>query len=220
MAKYGEKWVRTRTTINSFGPKWNEQYSWEVFDPCTVITIVVFDNCHLHGRDKSRGLKDSRIGKVRIRLSTLETNRVYTHLYPLFFRHPSEVKKMGEIHLAVRFTCSSLLNMMHMYSQPLLPKMHYIRPLNVSQLDNLRHLGTQMISMRLSLTEPPLMKEVVEYILDEDPHMWSMRKGKLNFFEVMGVLGMLFALGKWYDGICNWENHSGFATGKTIAQPY
>ena len=86
--------------------------------------------------------------------------------------------------------------------------MHYTRPLTVSQLDNLRHLGTQMISMRLSLTEPPLMKEVVEYILDEDPHMWSMRKGKLNFFRVMGVLGRLFALGKWYDGICNWENHS------------
>ncbi|GJW36794.1 FT-interacting protein 3 [Tanacetum coccineum] len=32
---------------------------------------------------------------------------------------------MGEIQLAVRFTCSSLFNMMEMYSQPLLPKMHY-----------------------------------------------------------------------------------------------
>jgi len=39
VAKYGEKWKRTRTISNSFGPKWNEQYSWEVFDPCTVITI-------------------------------------------------------------------------------------------------------------------------------------------------------------------------------------
>ena len=41
VAKYGEKWVRTRTIINSFGPKWNEQYSWEVFDPCTVITTSI-----------------------------------------------------------------------------------------------------------------------------------------------------------------------------------
>ena len=54
-----------------------------MFDSCTVITIGVFDNCHLHGGGKSCGLKDTRIGKVRIRLSTLETNRVYTHLYPL-----------------------------------------------------------------------------------------------------------------------------------------
>ena len=208
VAKYGEKWVRTRTIINSFGPKWNEQYSWEVFDPCTVITIGVFDNCHLHGGDKSCGLKDTRIGKVRIRLSTLETNRVYTHLYPLLVLHPSGLKKMGEIHLAVRFTCSSLLNMMHTYSQPLFPKMHYIHPLTVSQLDYVRHQTTQIISMRLSLTEPPLRKEVVEYILDVGSHMWSMRKSRLNFFRVMGVLGGLLALGKWYDEVCNWKNHS------------
>ncbi|PWA69372.1 Alcohol dehydrogenase, C-terminal [Artemisia annua] len=33
----------------------------EVFDPCTVITIGVFDKCHLHGGDKAGGSKDSRI---------------------------------------------------------------------------------------------------------------------------------------------------------------
>ncbi|KAK4379646.1 hypothetical protein RND71_001508 [Anisodus tanguticus] len=47
VAKYGQKWIRTRTILNSFNPKWNEQYTWEVFDPCTVITIGVFHNCHL-----------------------------------------------------------------------------------------------------------------------------------------------------------------------------
>ena len=57
-------------------PKGNEQYIWEVYDPCTVITIVVFDNGHIHGGDKAGGGKDSKIVKVRIRLSTLETDRV------------------------------------------------------------------------------------------------------------------------------------------------
>ncbi|KAK2370025.1 FT-interacting protein [Trifolium repens] len=92
---------------------------------------------------RSRIQRSSKIGKVRIRLSTLETDRVYTHSYPLLVVHPTGVKKMGEIQLAVRFTCSSLLNMMHMYSNPLLPKMHYIHPLTVSQLDSLRHQATQ-----------------------------------------------------------------------------
>ncbi|KAK7859325.1 ft-interacting protein 1 [Quercus suber] len=156
--------------------------------------------------DKSRGLKDSRIGKVRIRLSTLETNRVYTHLYPLLVLHPSGVKKMGEIHLAVRFTFSSLLNMMHTYSQPLFPKMHHILPLNVSQLDYLRHQATQIISMRLSLTEPPLRKEVVEYILDVGSYMWSMRKSKLNFFRVMSVLSLLNIVINWFERVCYWGN--------------
>ncbi|KAL5976029.1 FT-interacting protein 3 [Asimina triloba] len=202
VAKYGQKWVRTRTIIDSFTPKWNEQYTWEVFDPCTVITIGVFDNCHLHGG----GSKDSRIGKVRIRLSTLETDRVYTHSYPLLVLHPSGVKKMGEVQLAVRFTCSSLSNMLHIYSQPLLPKMHYLHPLSVTQLDMLRHQATQIVSMRLSRAEPPLRKEVVEYMLDVDSHMWSMRRSKANFFRIMSVLGGLIAVGKWFDQICNWKN--------------
>ncbi|URE40923.1 hypothetical protein MUK42_07757 [Musa troglodytarum] len=195
VAKYGQKWVRTRTIIDSFAPKWNEQYTWEVYDPCTVITIGVFDNCHLQGGEKAAGTRDTRIGKVRIRLSTLETDRVYTHSYPLIVLLPSGVKKMGEVQLAVRFTCSSLLNILHMYSQPLLPKMHYLHPLSVMQLDNLRHQATQIVSMRLSRAEPPLRKEVVD-----------MRKSKANFFRIMGVLSPLVAVGKWFDQICHWKN--------------
>ncbi|KAJ6747396.1 C2 CALCIUM/LIPID-BINDING PLANT PHOSPHORIBOSYLTRANSFERASE FAMILY PROTEIN [Salix koriyanagi] len=206
VAKYGQKWVRTRTIIDSFTPKWNEQYTWEVFDPCTVITIGVFDNCHLHEGENPGGPRDSRIGKVRIRLSTLESERVYTHSYPLLVLHHNGVKKMGEIHLAVRFTCSSLVNMMHMYSIPLLPKMHYIHPLTVSQLDNLRHQATLIVSSRLSRSEPPLRKEVVEYMLDVGSHMWSMRRSKANFFRIMNVFGGLIAIGKWFDQICNWKN--------------
>ncbi|CAN8321451.1 unnamed protein product [Cochlearia groenlandica] len=211
VAKYGQKWIRTRTIIDSFTPRWNEQYTWEVFDPCTVVTVGVFDNCHVHGGDKNNhggggGGKDSRIGKVRIRLSTLETDRVYTHSYPLLVLHPNGVKKMGEIHLAVRFTCSSLLNMMYMYSLPLLPKMHYLHPLTVSQLDNLRHQATQIVSTRLTRAEPPLRKEVVEYMLDVGSHMWSMRRSKANFFRIMGVLSGVIAVGKWFEQICVWKN--------------
>ncbi|KAG6682881.1 hypothetical protein I3842_13G164100 [Carya illinoinensis] len=206
VAKYGQKWVRTRTIIESFSPKWNEQYIWEVFDPCTVITIGVFDNGHIHGGDKDGGGKDSRIGKVRIRLSTLQSDRVYTHSYPLLALQSSGVKKTGEVQLAVRFTCSSLINMLHMYSHPLLPKMHYIHPLSVIQLDSLRHQAMQIVSTRLSRAEPPLRKEVVEYMLDVDSHMWSMRRSKANFFRIMGVLSGLIAVGKWFDSICHWKN--------------
>ncbi|KAK1367383.1 hypothetical protein POM88_042944 [Heracleum sosnowskyi] len=38
VAKYGQKWVRTRTIIDCRpSPNWNEQYTWEVFDPCTIV---------------------------------------------------------------------------------------------------------------------------------------------------------------------------------------
>jgi len=68
--------------------------------------------------------RDSRIGMVRIRLSTLEAQRIYTHSYPLLVLHTHSVKKMGELQLAVRFTSLSLANMIYIYGQPLLPKMH------------------------------------------------------------------------------------------------
>lgn len=205
VAKYGQKWVRTRTIINSLSPRYNEQYTWEVYDPATVLTVGVFDNCQL-GEKGPNGNKDLKIGKVRIRLSTLETGRVYTHSYPLLVLHPSGVKKMGELHLAIRFSSTSLVNMMYIYSRPLLPKMHYVRPLTVMQLDVLRHQAVNIVAARLSRMEPPLRKEVVEYMSDVDSHLWSMRRSKANFFRLMSVFSGLFAVGKWFGDVCAWKN--------------
>ena len=60
--------------------------------------------------------------------------------------------------------------------------------------------------MRLSLTEPPLRKEVVEYILDEDSHMWSIRKSKQSFYRVMSVLSGPATVRNWFHGVCYWRN--------------
>ncbi|XP_030457154.1 FT-interacting protein 7-like [Syzygium oleosum] len=204
VAKYGQKWVRTRTIINSLSPKYNEQYTWEVYDTATVLVVGVFDNSQINGGSSSN--KDVKIGKIRIRLSTLETGRVYTHSYPLLALHSSGVKKMGELHLAIRFSCTSLLNMMYIYSRPLLPKMHYIRPLTPMQLDLLRHQAVNLVAARLSRAEPPLKREVVEYMSDAHSHLWSMRRSKANFFRLMSVFAGLFAFGKWFGEVCKWKN--------------
>ncbi|PKA51065.1 Synaptotagmin-4 [Apostasia shenzhenica] len=213
VAKYSQKWVRTRTILDSFAPRWNEQYTWEVYDPCTVITIGVFDNCHLGGGggggvsgESKPPAKDSRIGKVRIRLSTLETDRIYTHTYPLIVLQHSGVKKMGELQLAVRFTCLSLMNMVYLYGHPLLPKMHYLQPFSVSQLDNLRYQAMSIVAARLGRAEPPLRREVVEYMLDVDSHMWSMRRSKANFFRIVSVMSGVVATLRWLDDVRWWRN--------------
>eukprot|EP00262_Sarcandra_glabra_P013033 TRINITY_DN3518_c0_g1_i1.p1 TRINITY_DN3518_c0_g1~~TRINITY_DN3518_c0_g1_i1.p1 ORF type:complete len:1021 (-),score=137.24 TRINITY_DN3518_c0_g1_i1:295-3357(-) len=206
VAKYGQKWIRTRTIINSLSPKYNEQYTWEVYDLSTVLTIGVFDNSQLAEKGANGLNKDMKVGKVRIRISTLETGRVYTHSYPLLVLHPSGVKKMGELHLAIRFSCTSLANMMYIYSRPLLPKMHYIRPLTVMQLDTLRYQAVNIVAARLSRSEPPLRKEVVEYMSDVDSHLWSMRRSKANFFRLVQVFSGVFAVGKWFGDVCAWKN--------------
>ncbi|XP_009379435.2 FT-interacting protein 7-like [Pyrus x bretschneideri] len=204
VAKYGNKWVRTRTLLDTLTPRWNEQYTWEVYDPYTVITIGVFDNCHINGsREDSR---DKRIGKVRIRLSTLEADRVYTHFYPLLMLTPSGLKKHGELQLALRFTCFAWVNMLAQYGRPLLPKMHYVQPIPIRHVDWLRHQAMQIVAMRLARSEPPLRREVVEYMLDIDYHMFSMRRSKANFQRIMSVLSWVMTVCRWFNDICNWRN--------------
>ncbi|KAL6844251.1 hypothetical protein ACP4OV_025924 [Aristida adscensionis] len=203
VAKYGAKWVRTRTLLNTLAPQWNEQYTWEVFDPCTVVTVAVFDNGQLVAGEAKA---DQRIGKVRVRLSTLETDRVYTHFYPLMALTPSGLKKTGELHLAVRFTCTAWANMLGMYGRPLLPKMHYTHPISVLQLDYLRFQAMQMVAARLARAEPPLRREVVEYMLDVDSHMFSLRRSKANFNRITSLFAGAVAVGRWMDGICKWKN--------------
>lgn len=204
IAKYGNKWVRTRTLLDTLSPRWNEQYTWEVYDPCTVITIGVFDNFHVNGsREDAR---DQRIGKVRIRLSTLEADRIYTHYYPLLVLDRSGLKKHGELHLAVRFTCVAWVNMVAQYGMPLLPKMHYAHPISVRHIDWLRHQAMQIVAARLSRAEPPLRRETVEYMLDVDYHMWSLRRSKANFYRIMSLLSGVSAVCRWLDGICTWRN--------------
>ncbi|KAL0884440.1 hypothetical protein Bca101_008421 [Brassica carinata] len=202
VAKYGPKWVRTRTVVDSLCPKWNEQYTWEVNDPCTVVTIGVFDNARV---DKSNSnTRDARIGKVRIRLSTLETERVYTHSYPLLVLHANGVKKTGELHLAVRLSCGNAVNMFQMYALPLLPKMHYTQPLGVHLIERLRYQTLNAVAARLSRAEPPLGREVVEYMLDHDFHVWSMRRSKANFFRLVNVVSSLVWVARLVEVMRSW----------------
>ncbi|KAE8702803.1 multiple C2 and transmembrane domain-containing protein 1-like [Hibiscus syriacus] len=205
VAKFGPKWVRTRTAVDSFSPKWNEQYTWEVYDPYTVLLIGIFYNCHLNG-EKGPTPKDPSIGKLRIRLSTLSTNRIYAYSYPLIVLQPSGVKKMGEIQLALRFTCPSHTSLLATYARPLFPKMHYIHPLSVPQLDSLRQQAVSIVSQRLSRADPPLRKEVVECMLDAGHRLWSPRRAKANIQRLMEAIHLVTEARKLFDKIKKWNN--------------
>ncbi|GJM96051.1 hypothetical protein PR202_ga12856 [Eleusine coracana subsp. coracana] len=215
--KYGPKWARTRTILDQFNPRWNEQYAWDVFDPCTVLTVAVFDNVRYKQQQSAAAAgdmnmnnnnnnKDSRIGKLRIRLSTLDVNRVYASSFALTAVHPVGVRKMGELELAIRFTCPSWLTLMQAYGSPLLPRMHYVRPLGPAQQDVLRHTAMRIVSARLARSEPPLGPEVVQYLLDTDTHAFSMRRSKANWFRVVGCLSHVAAAVKWAHRVRTWAH--------------
>ncbi|OMO53413.1 C2 calcium-dependent membrane targeting [Corchorus capsularis] len=207
VAKYGPKWIKTRTVANTFSPKWNEQYTWEVYDLSTVLTIGVFDDSHLQGGEVLGSGKDPSIGKVRIRVSTLSYDTIYKRSYPLVILQPNAVKKMGEIHLVVRFTCSSFDNLVKAYClNPLFPKFHYNFPLSMLQLDALRSQANRILCKSLSRSEPPIRKEVVEDMLSGGSQMWSLRKCKANLLRLVATLNWVLTAWKWLTKISRWEN--------------
>ena len=113
---------------------------------------------------------------------------------------------MGEVKLAVRFSCSSLINTINTYLQPLLPQMHYLSPLSVYQLDALRQQVVYLISLTLSNSRPPLKKEVIEYMLDVGSQTWTIRRSKANYDRVTTLLTGLLAMINCFKKIRNWTN--------------
>nr|GMC90188.1 protein QUIRKY [Ipomoea batatas] len=204
VAKYGSKWVRTRTISDNLCPRWNEQYTWRVYDPSTVVTIGVFDSWEVIDPENS---KDVRMGKVRIRISTLATGKVYRNTFSLILLSPAGLKKMGEIELAVRFVRSTpTLDFLHVYAQPMLPVMHHIRPLGAVQQESLRTAAVKLLTTHLSRSEPPLRREVVGYMLDADSHSFSMRKVRANWFRIITVIAAVIDVVKWADDTRAWRN--------------
>ncbi|XP_022925217.1 protein QUIRKY isoform X2 [Cucurbita moschata] len=209
VAKYGSKWVRTRTVCNSFDPKWNEQYTWQVYDPCTVLTIGVFDSTEEPKTDGSTepAGPDSLVGKVRIRISTLKTGKVYRNLYPLLLLSAAGSKKMGELEIAVRFVRTAPpFDFIHVYSQPLLPLMHHVKPLGIRQQEQLRIAAVETVVGNLSRSEPPLRREIILFMLDAESHGFSMRKVRANWYRIINVATTVIAAVKWVDDTRSWRN--------------
>ncbi|AED90603.1 anthranilate phosphoribosyltransferase-like protein [Arabidopsis thaliana] len=168
VAKYGNKWARTRTVVNSVTPKWNEQYSWDDYEKCTVLTLGIYDNRQIFKEDQAN---DVPIGKVRISLNRVESDWIYACSYPILKLGSSGLKKMGELQLAVRFVY--VAQGYARYSAPfrwLLPKAHYKSPLSVYQIEEMRAEAVKINCANLARTEPALRNEVV----------WDMLKPKTN----------------------------------------
>ncbi|KAL8259745.1 hypothetical protein R6Q59_027698 [Mikania micrantha] len=129
------------------------------------------------------------MGKLRIRISTLEIGKVYKNTYPLLLLNVTGLKKMGELEVAVRFVrMAPTLDFLNVYSQPLLPMMHHIKPIGVVQQEVLRTIAVKITAAHFSRSEPPLRREVVTYMLDADSHSFSMRKIRANWLRIVNVL--------------------------------
>ncbi|GJN24596.1 hypothetical protein PR202_gb12347 [Eleusine coracana subsp. coracana] len=245
VAKYGPKWARTRTVADSFDPAWNEQYTWPVYDPCTVLTVGVFDDppppppssSEADANNKDDAAADVRVvahhrpmGKVRIRLSTLERGRVYRGAYPLLMMLPTGAKRMGDVELAVRFATSaaSTLDVLHMYTRPVFPAMHHLRPLPAHTRDALRLAAARVSASHLArAAEPPLRREVSTWMLDAatsspdprgggGPSSFSMRKLRANWARAAAALSWVTDAARWVQDTRSWRNPASTAMAHAV----
>lgn len=154
-----------------------------MYDPYTVLTIGVFYNERYKRDEAGKPEKDNRIRKIRVKLSTLDMNRVYMSSYSLTVLLPCGAKKMGEIGIAVRFSCSSWISLIQVYTTLMLPRLHYVGLLGPTQQDILRHSAMRIVTARLARSEPPLGQDVIQFMLDSDTHVWTMER----FFSVTGT---------------------------------
>ncbi|WVZ55279.1 hypothetical protein U9M48_005960 [Paspalum notatum var. saurae] len=109
-----------------------------------VLTLAVFDNCYLGTATGVVKDQIKRIGKVRIRLSTLEMDKVSTAGLPRTrsssCTRPTCARTASSAWpCASQITCLSLGSVVYLYGQPLLPKMHYTHPFTMSR----HHQGRQ-----------------------------------------------------------------------------
>ncbi|KAJ3669928.1 hypothetical protein LUZ60_010252 [Juncus effusus] len=208
VAKYGTKWARTRTIPDCFDPAWNEQYTWPVYDPCTILTVGVFDDPPLSNASKDLASMSRPLGKVRIRISSLATGKIYRGSYPLIMMLPTGAKRMGEIELAIRFAkMVPTADLLHVYGQPTLPLMHYLHPIPAAQSDALRLAAARLTATHLSHSEPPLRHEVTTWILDAtDSRGFSMRKVRANWNRIVSALSWVVDVARSIENTRTWRN--------------
>nr|KYP73524.1 hypothetical protein KK1_006151 [Cajanus cajan] len=145
-------------------PHWNEQYSWDSYDPCTFIRNCRSDNGQLHKGDAlAIGTIDTRIGNVMVTLSEPETIRIHSYSDPIVELQPLGLKKTGEIQLAFNFCYTDMINLCKVvYTLPMPPRQHFVNPLHLAQYHGLR-------------------KQVVMLDSVSGEIMWNMQRGKAEF---------------------------------------
>ncbi|CAA7394739.1 unnamed protein product [Spirodela intermedia] len=201
VARYGSKWARTRTVATSMEPTWNEQYTWPIFDPATVLTVAVFDESATACRP---------LGRVRIRISALESGCAYRISYPLFLLGPTGLHRTGEIDLAVRFArAGSPLDILHVYGQPVLPLMHHLRPIGGLRRDHLRSAAARLVAAHLARSEPSLPNEAVMHVLEADGESrggFSMRRMRASWNRAAAALSWVASVARWMESMRTWRN--------------
>ncbi|XP_039778112.1 FT-interacting protein 7-like [Panicum virgatum] len=197
VAKYGQKWVRTRTLVGTASPSWQEQFTFDVFDPCTVLAVAVLDSLQLAGA----GEADAPLGKVRIRVSTLGSGRRYEQPQPLFVLRPGGLVRCGELHLAVRFTATAWVSMLSLYLRPTLPSQHYARPIPAHLVPALRRAAVDAAVhylLRDPSTHPsPAVPELAAY---------SRRRSLAACARLRDALAPAAALAAWLRGVRDWDH--------------
>lgn len=207
IVKYEKNWARMRTILSTTDPVWNEELEFDVHDPSSVLTIGLFEDFHLENNLFKRGIlrqrKDHPMGKFRIRVSTLDGNRLYRVRFPLLLPHKKVLRKVGELEVELKFEFESVAKVIWNSLKPPLPAIHYTNPMEKPALAE-KTMREAMIAY-LEQEHPPIHQECVEELLDARGSIFRMRRAKVNYARLLGTVQFLIDIVKGFCTICEWK---------------
>lgn len=207
VVKYEKNWARIRTILSTTDPVWNEELEFDVHDPSSVLTIGLFEDFHLENNILKRGImrqrKDHPMGKFRIRVSTLDGNRLYRVRFPLLLPHKKVLRKVGELEVELKFEFDSVAKVIWNSLKPPLPAIHYTNPMEKPALAE-KTMREAMIAY-LAQERPPVHQECVEELLDARGSIFRMRRAKVNYARLLGTVQFLIDIVKAACTICEWK---------------
>ncbi|XP_057501663.1 FT-interacting protein 1-like [Actinidia eriantha] len=173
-------------------------------ETCTIgveLAIHVADRETFNVLEQTLVPKSTKKQKLIFNLEIAQASRV---MEQLFYSQKKEAVTL--ISKSSSGTTKGKPNTLRRERAPSGSKMHYLHPFPVNELDSLRYQAMRIVAVRIGRAEPPLRKEVVEYMLDVDSHMWSMRRSKANFFRIMSLFSGIISMSTWLGEVCHWKN--------------
>jgi len=207
--KCGSSWgrtpmVRVSGEEISFGI-WHAEIP--IFDPATVLTLAVFRKLGLHITKGYLASHPLMVGKLRVRLSTLEPDRNITVELPLLSDRKKGASRVGSAHLSMRVSFVSLGARLAALVAPPLPKEAYVHGIEDKAMAMaVRKARRRMVSQWLYGCNPGIPPSATLAIENTEREEFMTSRLKANARRIRLSFTVLRRGSLFYRHLASWEN--------------
>lgn len=171
-----------------------------VFDPATVLVVGVFEKMGLH---RSRGLAVQMVGKLRVRLSTLQPDQDISAELPLLSERKKGAHRVGVASMGLLLKFTSANARLASLVAPPLPKEVFVHSLDTAPVQKLMNAARRrMVAQWLSPTIP---RDLMMAMEDTEREEFAMSRLKANARRIRLALFVLRRGALAFRAVQSWE---------------